>query len=151
MMSQGSRRGSLADDPFYEVTRRRSSATSVDFPTIVEHGDGTKEFNLGLYLPTDERIEPQAVHIKTTERDLIVEVDNKTKSDDGSYVHEFHYERRSTLPGNTDMGGLKCVYDHDINKITVSAPIRESKDALAQRTVIPIEHASKEEQPKYVK
>jgi HSP20 family molecular chaperone IbpA len=144
-----SRRGSLSDDPFYEVTRRRSSTTSVDFPTIVEHGDGSKEFNLGLYLPTDERIEPDGVHIKTTDRDLIVEVDNKSKSDDGSYVHEFHYERRSTLPVHTNMDGVKCVYDHDINKLTISAPIQETKEALAHRTTIPVEHVK--ESSKYVK
>jgi len=126
----------------YDMSRRRSSASSVeiDMPNIVEHADGTKELNLDLHLPAGEHIEPPNVHIKTTDdsREMLVEVDNKIKSEDGRYIHEFHYERRSTLPPHTETAGLKCVFDSDMNKICISAPIAEPP--TGHRAMIPVEH-----------
>jgi len=138
--SNSSRRGSLLDEAFEGSNQRRrsSAASAVDVPAIVEHGDGSREFNLGLYLPLEEQVEPSHVHVKTTDHDLIVEVDNKRSSADGSFTHEFHYERRSTLPPNANLNAAKCVYDHDANKLVISAPIMEAP--LGHRSMIPIEH-----------
>jgi len=142
LQSSSSRRGSQESRDYELSRRRRSSASSIeiDMPNVIELPDGTKELNLDLYLPEAEHIDPPNVHIKTTNdnREMLVEVDNKVKSGDGRYIHEFHYERRSTLPPHTETDGLKCVFDSDLNKICITAPIAEPPSG--HRFMIPVEH-----------
>jgi len=133
------------DNKTGDYSRRRSSTSSVDIdmPNIVEQPDGTKELSLDLHLPTTEHVIAPNVHVKTSKdkRSMLIEVDAASTTEDGHIKHEFHYERRSTLPMHTQTNALKCVFDEDMNTLIIKAPIDEPP--TGHRTLIPIEHVRK--------
>lgn len=86
-------------------------------PRIVDLPDGHKSINMDLRLPC--HVDPKKLQVTAKDRDVIVHAEDKCESPNG--VSKFYYYRRTTMPPNTDMKGLKCLFDGD-SKMTITAP-----------------------------
>jgi len=124
-------RGTLVVDIPYKMDASGQRAEDM-YPTIVDK-DGHKEVNLQLSFP--ESIDPAKVQVTAKDRDIIVKAEDKRESNDG--FSQFHYYRRSTMPENTDMSGLKCHMDPQ-HKLVITAPVGPRALKPAEKPV-PIE------------
>jgi len=127
-------RGQLVVDMPYKQDEMQMIAGDA-MPRITKAPDGHEEVHLDLNFP--ESIDPSKVQVTAKDRDIIVKAEEKKQTDNG--FSQFNYYRRSTMPPNTDMSGLKCVYDH--HKLNVTAPMTHGHaHALGHREKpIPIE------------
>ena len=88
------------------------------FPPIVERpAQGSQNFQMSMSLPSG--IEPADVNVICKDRDVIVQTESKTDSED-KHSRLFYY-RRVTLPENANLSELKCTYDN--NKLCIQAPV----------------------------
>lgn len=101
------------------------------FPQIVENEKGQKVVSFRLNLP--KNIDPANINVKCRERELVVKAEEKIEKDNGR--SSTSYYQRTTLPENTDLSGIKCVYDND--HLAITAPV--SSDFLDGKNV-PVEY-----------
>jgi len=111
-------RGTLVIDIPYKAEHSAHGIPLDVMPHVVDRGDGGKEVNLDMSLPED--IDPDKVHVTAKDRDIIVKAQDKHKIGEDGFSQSYYY-RRSTMPENTDMNGLKCEIDH--HKLKIKAPI----------------------------
>lgn len=105
-------------------------------PRVTKNADGREEVHLDLRLP--ESIDPAKVQVTAKDRDIIVKAEDKKQDDNG--FSQFYYYRRSTMPQNTDMSGMKCVSDHNKLSITAPATAPRGRELRHEGKPIPIEH-----------
>jgi HSP20 family molecular chaperone IbpA len=127
------RNGELVVDIPYKMDESGQTADSM-WPQVVDTTDGHKQVNLDLQLPAN--IDPAKVHVTAKDRDIIVKAEDKTESPNG--YSKFYFYRRSTMPENTDMKGLKCTFDN--NKLSITAPFYGNNALKDNEQKIPIEH-----------
>lgn len=87
------------------------------FPQIVEGENGQKNVSIKLNLP--KSIDPSKLSVTCKDRDLIVQAENVNEKED-SRSQTFYYQR-TTLPENTDLNALKCMFDN--NQLSITAPL----------------------------
>jgi len=115
MTSFMDRRGTLVIDIPYKMDESGQTAEDM-WPQVRDKQDGSKEVSFSLQFPAN--IDPSKVQVTAKDRDVIVKAEDKTESPDG--YSNFYFYRRSTMPENTNMEGLKC--SHENNKLTITAP-----------------------------
>ena len=101
------------------------------FPQIVENEKGQKVVSFRLNLP--KNIDPANINVKCRERELVVKAEEKVEKDNSR--SSTTYFQRTTLPENTDLSGIKCVYDNE--QLSITAPV--SSDFVDGKTV-PVEY-----------
>ena len=95
---------------------------------------GRKVVKANFDLP--KNVDPAKVKVTCKDRDLIVQVEDKVEKPDG--ISNFYYYRSTTLPENTDLGSIKCLFDADNNKLMVEAPYNEDLKKIEPR-IIPVQ------------
>jgi len=112
----------------------KSHKESLQFPRIVDDESGNKSVSMKVSVP--ENIDPSKITVTCKDRDVIIKAEDKTENPDG--MTNFYYYRRSTLPENTDLSSLKCVYDN--NQLSISAPVNLNNN---QSKTIPVQIEAK--------
>jgi HSP20 family molecular chaperone IbpA len=87
------------------------------FPQIVEGENGQKNVAIKLNLP--KTIDPSKLSVTCKDRDLIVQAENVNEKGD-SRSQTFYYQR-TTLPENTDLNALKCMFEG--GQLSITAPL----------------------------
>jgi HSP20 family molecular chaperone IbpA len=90
------------------------------FPKIVDE-NGTKNVALSLTLP--KNLDPAKISVTCKDHDVIIKGEDKFEKPDG--FSQTYYYQRTTLPENTDLHSLKCVYDTD-HHLSIKAPLLEN-------------------------
>jgi HSP20 family molecular chaperone IbpA len=93
------------------------SPNSLMFPQIVDNLDGTKSVSMRFPLP--EYVDPNKINVSVKDRDLILRAEDVQQTPDK--YSSFYFYKRATLPENTDLNNLKCVFDG--NQVLVTAPL----------------------------
>ena len=122
--------------PLRETT---SSPNSLMFPQIVDNLDGTKSVSMRFPLP--EYVDPNRVNISVKDRDLILRAEDVQQTPDK--YSSFYFYKRTTLPENTDLSNLKCVFDG--NQVLVTAPL--SLDFTRTYKNVPIQNIQQPRPP----
>jgi len=122
-------RGQLVIDIPYKMDTSGQLAADM-MPRVV---DG--QVQLDLQLPTG--VDPAHVSVTAKDRDIIVKAEDHSETPNS--FSNFYYYRRSTMPENTDMNGMKCVFDQ--NKVHITAPIADHAALKQGKKKIPIEQA----------
>ena len=76
-----------------------------------------------MKMQVPERIDQTKLKVSNKDGDLVVNIDDKTQSDDGG-CRSVSYFSQTTMPKNTDYSGLKWVLDDKTNVLTVTAPLK---------------------------
>jgi HSP20 family molecular chaperone IbpA len=134
MTSFMTNRGVLVVDIPYKMDDAQLAVEEA-MPRVAKNADGSEEVHLDVKFP--DSVDPSKVQVTAKDRDIIVKAENKRQDDNG--FSQFQYYRRSTMPQNTDMSGLKCVFDH--HKLKITAPTMATAKKLRQADQpIAIEH-----------
>jgi len=124
-----------------EDNNEAASSSAPNLPTVVEREGGGQEARLSLALP--KSIDPAKLQVSVKDRDVIVKYEDKIeKKDEANGAVEYSqisYYRRCTMPENTDLSGIKCVFDQEnASQLMLTAPLK-SKDASSTAKSVPIQ------------